>query len=150
AAKMPAVRRDLPLPARLRIEVEHGRPGCAQIPNESRLFQLTALEQAQNAAGKARRRGPAKIVPECPLAGFADQGRTEMLTKSVAAAGFVGGVDRRQRRRWRGRESGHHGVSRFRRRCASSMMRAQLVTSWLSRRTAIRQSFKPSLGLGSA
>ena len=99
---------DWVLAAGLGIDVEHGGAGGTKVAHEPVLFQLSGLEQAQQAAAMTCRRDPAKIVPECAGAGFADDRGAQMIAETITLAGLVIGIDRRQR--WRGgcRKFSHH------------------------------------------
>ena len=146
AAEVAAVRLDPPLPAGLGIDLEHGRADAPQVAHEPRLLELAGLEEPQDAAGEARRRRPAEVVPERALAGLADLRGAEMRAEA--------GRRRRPRRRRRSRRASARGFGqrghqpRPRRPCArcatSSTRRPGGVVVVRARTTAMMRSFSRS------
>jgi hypothetical protein len=128
-AEMAAMGLDPELAAGLGIDLQHRRAGGAQIAHEAVLFQLAGLEEAQQAAGMARRRDPAEIIPECACAGFADDRGAEVIAETIALAGLVVGIDRRQGGRGGFGKLCHHRPSRSLRACASARMSFQVSGS---------------------
>ena len=116
------MRLDAPLPPGRGIDLEHGRAGAPQVADEPRLLELAGLEEPEDAAREARRRRPAEVVPERPLAGLADLRGAEMRAKTVVAVGLVAGEDGRARRRGGLGQRRHHAPS------ASSDWRAVATT----------------------
>ncbi len=129
AAEMPAMGLDAELTPGFRIHLQDGRAGGAQVADHPVLFQLPGLEQAQQATGMARGRDPAEIIPERAGAGFANDGRAEVIAKAVALPGLIGGMDRRECRRGRCGKISHHTPSRSLRACASARMPSQASVS---------------------
>ena len=106
-AEVAAESGDAPLAPRLRIGVEHGRAGAAEITDEAVLLPLAGVEQPQHPPGKRRATDPAEVVPKGALALLADDRGAEVVAKAVIGLGDIGGVDRIERRRWWRRQRRH-------------------------------------------
>ena len=77
------------MPARLRIGVENGGAGAAQVANETILLALAGLEQAQQPSRERGATDPAEVVPEGALALLADDRRAEVVAEAVIGLGEI-------------------------------------------------------------
>ena len=119
AAEMPTMGLDADLASRFRIQLQNRRPGGTQVADHPVLFQLAGLKQAQQAARKACRCDPAEIIPESACAGFADDGRAEVIAEAITLPGFIRRINGRECRRGRCGKISHHKPSRSLRAWAS-------------------------------
>ncbi len=82
-----------PLPAGLRVEVEHCDADAPQIGDEAGLCQIAGVEEAKQPPRVSSSSGPSPRIPDGAVARPADQGRADMRAPPVILRRLIGGVD---------------------------------------------------------